>query len=561
MPNKKVDAIITSPPFSEMLQAETDYEKRKERLTRKGFTKKTHGLLRGQKQTSSVIGGDTRYSPNPKNIGNLKHGQVANVLTSPRQQVDVVLTSPPFGSTSVAKTFKSEKELEEFARKQWVFQHGRSLQATKRFIKKSWQGYPKNRKNISNLPHKPIDVVITSPPFGNGLSNKNLNWERQIERMRKAGVSEERIRTFLGEANLLRDHMGAYSKDPKNIGNLPLGQPVDAVLTSPPFARTKGGLTGERNLIAKIRDGKKPQRNFGGIQTIPRPCSDNPQNIENLNYEKVDTVLTSPPYAESMQERGGTQHKFEQEKKIGVHYSHSKNNIGNLKATKGVDAVLTSPPYGHEATASKPTKLEEQGLFKMGHSKETPLTDQDHRTWALRSKGNIAKRKLFVRVPCSPQEATHHDTRPGRKGIEWEWTKEVKLDMSNMGIQKKKSTNKGKTETYLEAMLKCYRGMYEVLKPGGTAIVVLKNFIRHWQVVDLIGDTERLCEYVGFQLVKRIKFELPHISFWRLNFKKQYEKKFGKPIPMDQDWESVYKYETVLVFKKIGDKKHAIGAS
>jgi len=309
-----------------------------------------------------------------------------------------------------------------------------------------------------------------------------------------------------------------------------------------------------------------------------------------------------------MQERGGTQHKFEKQKRIGVHYSHNKKNIGNLKATKGVDvvltsppyasggwkadenpenpikreskrrklfpmrppdnrfsadpkniqnlhypdvdAVLTSPPYAHEATASKPTRLEQQGLFKMGHSKETPLTDQNYRKWQLRGKGNIAKRKLFVRVPCSPKEATRHDTRLGRKGTEWEWTKEVKVGVDNMNVQEQKSDKKGKTETYLEAMLKVYRGMYDVLKPGGLCIIVLKNFIRHWKVVDLIGDTEKLCKHVGLKLVKRIKFELPHVSFWRLNYRSQWKRKFpDQPFP-EKEFESVYRYETCLVFRK-----------
>jgi DNA modification methylase len=215
-----------------------------------------------------------------------------------------------------------------------------------------------------------------------------------------------------------------------------------------------------------------------------------------------------------------------------------------------VDTILTSPPYGHEATASKPTKLEMEGLFKMGHSKETPLTDEDYRAWELRNKGNIAKRKLFVRVPCKPEEAQFHDTRKGRKGTIWEWTKEVKVDLNNINVQQQKNEEKGKTETYLEAMFKVYNECYQILKPKGLMIIVLKNFIRNWRVVDLIGDTVKLCEHIGFKLVKRIKFKLPNVSFWRINYAKQYEKKTGKPFPV-KEFESVYLYETVLVFQKI----------
>jgi len=65
----------------------------------------------------------------------------------------------------------------------------------------------------------------------------------------------------------------------------------------------------------------------------------------------------------------------------------------------------------------------------------------------------------------------------------------------------------------------------------------------------LIGDTVKLCEHIGFKLVKRIKFKLPNVSFWRINYAKQYEKKTGKPFPV-KEFESVYLYETVLVFQK-----------
>jgi len=214
------------------------------------------------------------------------------------------------------------------------------------------------------------------------------------------------------------------------------------------------------------------------------------------------------------------------------------------------DAIITSPPYAHEATASKPTKLEEQGFFKMGHSKESPYTEEDYRTWDKHEGGNIGKRKLFVRVPCTPEEAQFHDTREGRKGTIWEWTKEVKVDMNNLDIQKQKHEEKGKAETYLEAMLKCYREMYTVLKPNGLCIIVLKNFIRNWEVVDLISVTVKLCEFVGFKLVKKIKFKLPTKSFWRILYQRQWKKKFNKPFPTEK-FASVYDYETVLVFQKM----------
>ncbi|MEM2922245.1 MAG: hypothetical protein QXF26_08025, partial [Candidatus Bathyarchaeia archaeon] len=197
-------------------------------------------------------------------------------------------------------------------------------------------------------------------------------------------------------------------------------------------------------------------------------------------------------------------------------YSPNEDNIGNLPHRE-VDAVITSPPYGHEATASKPTKLEEEGEFKMGHSKEKPYTEEDYRTWDRHEGGNIGKRKLFIRVPCSPEEAQFHDSREGREGTIWEWTKEVEATPIVVEkVQKLKSEEKRRSETYLQAMLTVYQECYNVLKPGGYVIIIVKPFVRNKKAVDLPLHTWLLLERCGFKLVDVLKFRLPSQSFWRV---------------------------------------------
>lgn len=60
------------------------------------------------------------------------------------------------------------------------------------------------------------------------------------------------------------------------------------------------------------------------------------------NSETIDTIVTSPPYEGSMEDRGGTQKKFQREKKIGVHYSSDRSGgqIGNLQARSYLAAML-----------------------------------------------------------------------------------------------------------------------------------------------------------------------------------------------------------------------------
>ena len=97
-----------------------------------------------------------------------------------------------------------------------------------------------------------------------------------------------------------------------------------------------------------------------------------------------------------------------------------------------------------------------------------------------------------------------------------------------------------KSTSYLEAMRQVYAEMWKVLKPGGKAVIVVRNFIRNKKVVDLAGDTIKLCESVDFKLVEHVLFKLPQLSFWRILYRKKFP---------EVDVSGVEK-EHVLVFKK-----------
>lgn len=78
------------------------------------------------------------HGSDPANIGNLPDKQLIGI------------TSPPFEDSTIKKEFKTEEELENFAKQQYVFKHGRSLEATKRFIENNWVGYSESKDNIGN---------------------------------------------------------------------------------------------------------------------------------------------------------------------------------------------------------------------------------------------------------------------------------------------------------------------------------------------------------------------------------------------------------------------------
>jgi len=470
---KDADAIITSPPYSGAVNKHAGGDKVRERF--EGFM--------GESQLEA-----RKYSEDERNIGNLgDHGKV-----------DAVLTSPPF-SESIGKKAG-----------------GKMSWCSKGETRRQLVRYSENEANLGNLKHGRVDTVITSPPFGEAHHGGGI-----CRRIAEGKPTEADLRGAL-RGGFIRCRQGAISSNPENIDNIKkYGQSVDAIVTSPPYG---DGKKGEVSPERKARDfeehyvpemgGKSfhTQQRLRGVKSLVSGYSDDPENIGNLKLGEVDAVLTSPPYANSkkgvadaedwadrMEKHGSTvesrreRHtpgRLRAAKAMSEGYSENPDNIGNLPHEKDVSAIITSPPYS-------------EGL---GHGR--------------------GKSKRLVQ--------------------------EKKICLVGAGSYSKSSENIGEIrthETYLEAMLKVYREMFKVLKPGGLAIIVLKNFIRNWKVVDLIGDTVKLCEFCGFKLVKRIRFVLPQQSFWRTNYRPKWEKKFKKSFP-EEEFASVYKYETVLCFRK-----------
>ena len=95
----QTDAVITSPPYSESLQTAHDWEREN-----KKFLEKTQDKKRKGKQWVHARPGD-RYSENPSNIGNLPHGNI-----------DAIITSPPYADAKKGGEADEEKMAERWDR-------------------------------------------------------------------------------------------------------------------------------------------------------------------------------------------------------------------------------------------------------------------------------------------------------------------------------------------------------------------------------------------------------------------------------------------------------------
>lgn len=97
-----------------------------------------------------------------------------------------------------------------------------------------------------------------------------------------------------------------------------------------------------------------------------------------------------------------------------------------------------------------------------------------------------------------------------------------------------------KSVSYLSEIKKVYEHCFQVLRPGGKAILVTKNFTRKRKVVRLDLDTILLMESCGFKLIDRYFRKITNPSFWIRNFWRKFP-----------DVERV-DHEDILVFEKIG---------
>jgi len=242
--------------------------------------------------------------------------------------------------------------------------------------------------------------------------------------------------------------------NPSNIGNLPYGQ-IDKVVFSPPYAGSVIAADGEFYKKKAIDTGRNPNGTHvkGASEGI-----DNPNNISNLPYGSISTILTSPPHQDILSK--GHKSKLGDIKKQGSSYFSGK-----------VDVACFSPPYEAQ----------------------------------LQGSGADAARKRI-------KEGKYKGLRPDV------WISKTNIAGSTFGdgySKAKDNIGNLKGESYLSAMKIVYENCFSILRDGGLLILVTKNFIRAKKIIQLDLDTIKICEQCGFVLKERLKRKLKQQSFWR----------------------------------------------
>ena len=229
---------------------------------------------------------------------------------------------------------------------------------------------------------------------------------------------------------------------------------VEGCVSSPPYEASTSGSDTEFM--------ERDQNGAWGRRTPLQEYGSAPGQIGQLKEGSIDAVVSSPPYANSMESGDGKAHIDFSKCADGRPRTQTNGNQGTRSESYGttpgqigklregaIEGVVTSPPF--EDCDTKPTKL--------GSGKAT-RADGDG---AGRNKGDYV-----------------YGESNGQLG-----------NVSG--------------ETYWQAMHQVYAQVLAALVPGGVAAIVVKDFVRDGARVPLCDRTMTLLESLGFVPIERAR--------------------------------------------------------
>lgn len=286
------------------------------------------------------------------------------------------------------------------------------------------------------------DAALFSPPYGD-----NIFVQRDLRNMRafegRTDVPEAHDAVLFsppyGDTNV-REMPSEFGRSSPggHFSDAPRG--YDAVVTSPVYGDSR---------IAPVPSGVvyRPDGEGLDVGNLPRG---------------YDAVTFSPPYGDTNLDPGLTS---------GLHFGRDPDDVAKKKARQGktapgYDAVVTSPAYGDIRQDGGNHQFGDSGAMN-NYSGEARVKKggRDRTNVGNLKYGSMDKAlALIARL------------KAGERIPESEWP----------------------AMEYLESMALIYWNCLQVLRSGGLCILVLKDYRREKQRVDLLGDTIALMKAVGF---------------------------------------------------------------
>ncbi len=347
-----------------------------------------------------------------------------------------------------------------------------------------------------------MGAAVSSPPFEDGLPQLDRN--------------------FIAPHDSTRNLQNAiYGSTPGQLGSMPSGSYAAAV-GSPPYdvktvhsdsraqerCNEKGGELGRWGMHT---NGVAAQGDYGLT----------PGQLGSMRSGDYAAAVSSPPFGE--QQSGGgigaaLQGKGDYEittsrPAANAGYANQADSPGNLAALRaddaGFSAAVSSPPYADNAA----TWVEGPGAR---HDPIHHNGDNAHKVSSANgygaTPGNVGHMRdagFEAAVSSPPYE---HSLESRGDGIDWDKTTAVHRGHRSAGRgaiadgygHEPGNIGADTGDTFWAASRVILAQTYMVLKPGGYAVWVTKDFVRKGQRVPFSDQWQQLCEAVGFEPVERI---------------------------------------------------------
>jgi hypothetical protein len=387
------------------------------------------------------------------------------------------------------------------------------------------------------------DVICSSPPYSESLQAVS---EKKAESIKRAQQKYDRAHGHPGNYEMTPGAAGMggdYGSAPGQLGRMKEGTPPALICSSPPYATSLADGGPEK----AHPDGYRRSNNWSGY-------GDTPGQLERLREGDAPALIcSSPPYAAIATGAGGLNTKpgaYGQQsgrsassasQTADQRYGETAGQLAVMREGEAptVDAVVGSPPFLNRTDAGPGPVA---GWNTHGATCATrygaSLGESDGQLGAM-PEGR------FDAVVSSPPYETggHHDHQMDA----WN-TNERGMPGKRLPGYAEESAGQlsGHGDTFWSAAREIVAQCHQILRPGGHAIWITKDFVRKGKRVPFSDQWQALCEAEGFRLVCRhramlvkhhgsqdtIFGDVEHVTTQRKSFFRRLAEKKGSP-PID----------------------------
>ena len=274
--------------------------------------------------------------------------------------------------------------------------------------------------------------------------------------------------------------------------------PPSAIISSPPYATTlQHDGASSIDMTKTKRDGDVSHQRHGAIDS-GLDYGTTPGQLGSLPMGDVQAIISSPPYADGCAHTGGADSHPELIQ--GGHTGHVLQSYSEPVVT------VSSPPFGEQQRGGG-LALPGVRTFDGGLADNCGYQQQGQTPGQL---GSLSMGDVQAVISSPPyaeglsKESTYQDQQRRKAGTRRNIMREKGIADAWYGesdgqIGKLRTGEVG--GTYWSAMKTVYEQCYAILPVGGHIVLTLKGFIRKRQYVDLPGQTAQLLEHLGFTVL------------------------------------------------------------